>query len=89
MRIKGQNGFLNHGQFSTQGCVDIQPTKIFTDLGQFCVDAAQRWGYEIESTRSSSCETSLDVLHELPTYFLERIDTEGTVFVGLARDLSL
>ena len=35
------------------------------------------------------CETSLDVLHELPTYFLERIDTEGTVFVGLARDLSL
>ena len=36
-----------------------------------------------------TCETSLDVLHELPTYFLERIDTEGTVFVGLARDLSL
>ena len=53
MRIEGQNGFLNHGQFSTQGCVYIQPTKIFTNLGQFCVDAAQGWGYEIESTRSS------------------------------------
>ena len=36
-----------------------------------------------------TCEASLDVLHELPTYFLERIDTERTVFVGLARDLSL
>ena len=34
-------------------------------------------------------KTSLNILHEFSSNRFERIDTEGTIFIGFTRDISL
>ena len=49
MRVKGQDGFLHHWQFSAQWRIYVQTAEIFTNLCEFGVDASKARGNKVKS----------------------------------------